>query len=76
MAMTLSAEQRRALELLAMSPRGFTESIMMAHGFAIEMLAGLARDGLASAEPERIRAGQRPIDVARVRITDSRDEHQ
>jgi hypothetical protein len=53
----LSADQRRALRLLdEAEPRGSTESIMLAHGFAIELLAGLVRDGLATAESERMRA--------------------
>jgi hypothetical protein len=45
--MRLSTDQRRALELLAESPRGCTESIMRAHGFSFELLQGLMDDGLA-----------------------------
>jgi hypothetical protein len=63
------ADQRRALKLLAGSPRGCTESIMLAHGFRIEMLAQLVRDGLASAAPESVRAGGRSIEVVRLQIT-------
>jgi hypothetical protein len=45
-------DRRRALELLAASRDGCTESIMLAHGFTIEMLVELVRDGLASAHAE------------------------
>ena len=37
--MKLNAEHRRALALLAGTPRGCTESLMMAHGFKVEMTA-------------------------------------
>jgi hypothetical protein len=44
-AMAVSREQRRALRLLAAAPKGATEAIMLAHGFTIEMLDVLVRDG-------------------------------
>jgi hypothetical protein len=44
---------------------------MLAHGFTIPQLAETIRAGLASANPERIRAGDMPIEVARVRITEA-----
>ena len=37
--------RRRALELLAASPDGCTEAIMLAHGFTVEMLVELIRAG-------------------------------
>jgi hypothetical protein len=69
--MAVSREQRRALRLLAGSPLGVTEAIMLAHGFTIEMLTVLVRDGLATATPETVHAGKRPIEVVRVQITDA-----
>ena len=58
-------DQRRALELLAgLGARGLTESALLAHGFTIDMLADLVRDGLASAQSETMRAGGRMIEVA------------
>jgi hypothetical protein len=39
---------------------------MLAHGFTIEMLPVLVRDRLATATPETVRAGKRPIEVVRV----------
>jgi hypothetical protein len=69
--MRLNPDQRRALELLADSPRGCIEAIMPAHGFKSELLAGLVRDGLASKAPESVSAGWRSVAVARLRITDA-----
>lgn len=42
---------------------------MRAHGFTTEMLVELVRAGLASAQTERVVAGGRVVEVARVRIT-------
>jgi hypothetical protein len=67
--MKLTADQRRALALLAGSPRGTPEGLMLAHGFSIEMVAELVRAGLATAEPESVRSGGKVIEVTRVRIT-------
>jgi hypothetical protein len=69
--MAMSAERNRALRLLAAAPNGATEAIMLAHGITTEMLTVLVRDGLATATPETVHAGKRPIEVVRVRITDS-----
>jgi hypothetical protein len=63
--------RRRALELLAASPHGCTEAILIAHGFTIDMLVKVIRAGLASAGTERMVAGGRSIDVSRLRITDA-----
>jgi len=66
----LGAEQRRALQLLASSPFGAAEAIMVrAHGFNSRTLAGLVRAGLASTQHEPIKAGSRRIKAGRVRIT-------
>jgi hypothetical protein len=66
-----NSDQRRALELLAGSMRGLTKSIMLMHGFTNDRLAGLVRDGLATAKLEHVRAGRRAIEVTRLRITDA-----
>jgi membrane carboxypeptidase/penicillin-binding protein PbpC len=42
---------------------------MRVHGFTIDMLVELVRAGLATATSERVVAGGRTIEVARVRIT-------
>jgi hypothetical protein len=67
----LSADRRRALKVLAASPNGCTEALMLAHGFKLELLGDLILDGLATAHNERMRAGKRAIEVTRVRITEA-----
>ena len=64
-------DRRRALELLASCPGGCTEAILVAHGFTVEQMAELVRDGLVTAQTARIAAGSRTIEVARIRITDA-----
>jgi hypothetical protein len=68
-AMAVSRDQRRALRLLAAAPNGATEAIMLAYGFTIDLLVDLVHEGLATATPEIVHAGKRPIEVVRVRIT-------
>jgi hypothetical protein len=65
----VSADRRRALALLAASPDGCTEAIMLAHGFTVELMVGLIRARLATAKAERVIAGKRAIEVTRVQIT-------
>ena len=40
-------DERRALQLLARSPNGRTEALMLAHGFSPVMLGKLVLDDLA-----------------------------
>jgi hypothetical protein len=42
----------------------------LAHGFMVEMLDALVRDGLATAEQREMRAGRQPIKVIWLTITD------
>jgi len=65
----LSAEQRRALALLASSPHGMCEELVRGHGFSRGVLASLVRRGLAASEREVIVAGGGAVEVVRVRIT-------
>jgi hypothetical protein len=65
----LSDDQRRALRLLAGSPNGCTEAIMLAHGFEVAMLGQLVFDGLARAEDHNTMAGSRRIKVTWLQIT-------
>jgi len=63
----LSAEQRRAFELLAGAQRGLTEATWpRVHGFTFELLAGLVHNGLAAVATATARAGGRKIKVARI----------
>jgi len=57
--------------LLAASPDGATEAILLAHGITVEMLADMVRAGLATAKAERVVAGGRSMEVVRVRITEA-----
>jgi hypothetical protein len=68
----LSDEQRRALRLLARSPNGCTEAIMLAHGFESAMLGKLVLDGLAKVEVHDTKvAGRRlKVKVTWLRITE------
>jgi hypothetical protein len=62
--------RRRALALLAGSRDGCTEAVMLAHGFTVPQMVALIRAGLATATAERIVAGGRMVEVARVQITE------
>jgi hypothetical protein len=64
-------DQREALNLLARSTHGYRESILLAHGFPIEMLRRLMRDGLVIGERERAYLNGGTIVVTRMRITDA-----
>jgi hypothetical protein len=64
----LSAEQRRALQLLADIPFGVTETAMSVNGFARQTIARLLRAGLATTERENLKAGQ---SIGRLRITEA-----
>ena len=44
---------------------------MLAHGFSVGQLVELVRSGLAVATPERVVAGGRAKELARVRITEA-----
>jgi hypothetical protein len=57
--------------LLASCRDGCTEAILLAHGFTIPQMIELVRTGLATASAERVVAGGRTIEVARVRITEA-----
>jgi hypothetical protein len=64
--------RRLALETLAdAGPHGCTGAALLGQGFKIDILAELVRDGLATAHRQPLNAGERQIDVARIRITDA-----
>jgi hypothetical protein len=69
--MALPIDRREALRMLAGSPLGSTESIMMAHGFAIGTLQYLVPSGLATAERRSVPAGQRMIKVKWMEVTEA-----
>jgi hypothetical protein len=65
----LSAEQRRALELLNRSQGRCTRALWAAYGFTLSMLVDLIRDGLADLQAETVSAGGRTTEIVRLRIT-------
>ena len=68
--MMLSAEQRRALAMLATPGHtGATQPFLIAHGFRSAMISGLVNRGLVTLARENIRAGGKMIHVTKVRIT-------
>jgi hypothetical protein len=70
MAMSLTAEQRRALATLASAGLdGASQAWLMAHGFCVSMIAGLVKRRLATLTREKVQAGGRLVDVGKVRIT-------
>jgi hypothetical protein len=70
--MRLSREQRRALEVLADTPRCVSEEMLVVvHGFSAEMIAGLVLAGLAMVGTETKKAPRGlTLTVERIRITD------
>jgi hypothetical protein len=67
----LSAERRRALELLASGPSGITEVLLFAYGVTPHMLRRLLRGGLAAIQCETIKSGDQAIEIGRVTITEA-----
>jgi hypothetical protein len=67
---SVSDAQARALTLLARSPRGCPESLLVhGHGVSIEILVQLINAGLAKVRVERV---SRPaMEVTHVEITDA-----
>jgi hypothetical protein len=58
-----SPNRRRALELLAASPDGATEAILVAHGFTIDLLVELVRAGVPTANPKRLTGRRESADT-------------
>jgi hypothetical protein len=67
----MTADERRMLALLAASADGCTESLLLAHGLALELINGIVGAGLATAQAERTSAAGRAIEFIRVRITEA-----
>jgi hypothetical protein len=63
--------QRAALALLETCRDGCPEALMVAHGFTLPEMVALVRAGLATATGERVVAGKRTMEVARVKITEA-----
>ena len=67
---SLNREQRRALALLASTPDGIIEDLLvLTYEFDSDMIAGLVHTGLATARRDTVNAGGRTIEVFRIMIT-------
>jgi hypothetical protein len=68
----LSQERREALQLLARSPRGATEDVLVVgHGLSADMLAVLVLAGLAKVVTTTLRAEGGTFTIERLHITDA-----
>ena len=68
--MSLTAEQRRALAVLAGAGLdGTSQALLMAEGFTASMIAGLVNRSLATLTHEKIRVEGNLVKIAKVRIT-------
>jgi hypothetical protein len=70
---SLTREQRRALVLLANTPYGVIEDLLVhAYEFDSDMIAGLVNEALATAQREIMAASDgTTIEVARIKISDA-----
>jgi hypothetical protein len=66
-----SRERRRALEILAGTPRGLTEHFLIGHGFAVEMLSSLVLAKFAIVVTEPVADRGMTLMVERIRIPDA-----
>ena len=64
-------DRRRALELLAASPDGCAEAIMLALGFTVGAMVDLCFAELAIATVERMVVGGRTVEIVRMKITEA-----
>jgi hypothetical protein len=70
MARHLVKEGHRALAILANSPDGANEALLVyGHGFKRQTLAGLVRAGFATVERDVDKTGDKTREVAKMRIT-------
>ncbi len=67
----MTPDECRALQRLADVPRGIAETLMLAHGFTPELIAGLVLAGLATVVTDTARIGGQTIKVELVMITDA-----
>jgi hypothetical protein len=67
----MTDDERRLLKMLAESADGCTDALLVAHGIDFDLMLRLVRERLATATPERTFAAGKPVEVTRVRITDT-----
>jgi hypothetical protein len=66
----VTAGEFDALQRLANVPRGLAHTLMLAHGFTREQIAGLVEAGLVTVVPDMAQIGEQTIEVELVMITD------
>jgi hypothetical protein len=69
--MSLSDDDRRALDVLARHSDGCDEAALLADGFTIRLLAGLVIDGFAAGSVARIALDGRQKPVVWMKITEA-----
>jgi DNA-binding MarR family transcriptional regulator len=67
----VTPDQYNALQRLADVPRGIAKTLMLAYGYAPELIAGLVRAGLIEVVPDIARIGRQTVEVELVTITDA-----
>jgi hypothetical protein len=67
----MSDDERRLLELLAGSADGTTDAQLTASEFKIDVLISIVSAEFATAQPDRTFAAGKPIEITRVRITET-----
>jgi hypothetical protein len=67
----MTQDERRVLQLLAENPDGCTDALLLAYGFPLKIIDGILGSGLATATAGRAFVSGRPVDAARLRITDA-----
>jgi DNA-binding MarR family transcriptional regulator len=60
-----------ALQRLANVPRGIAKTLMLAHGFTHDLIAGLEQAGLVTVVPDIATIGGQTIEFELVMITDA-----
>ena len=67
-----SSAQRHALAVIAAAGSdGATQTLLTAHGLSLRTIAALVKRGLVTIAREKVQAGGKWIDAAKVRITDA-----
>ena len=70
--MSLTAEQRRALIMLAAARQnGVPRKLLSAHGLSAALIRALVNRGLATTTRENVRAGDKLVEIGKVWITDA-----
>jgi hypothetical protein len=67
----MTKDERALLELLAAVDDGATDDLLIASGFTLDMMVGLVRRGLVTAEPSAHSLPANRSGGTRVRLTDA-----